>query len=137
MAIWTSPSKHLAAAGRGCRPPLSGCPLALPSRPPRGARGAQPCLLPQSSHRPPLPFPDLAVPLRALYLGRKQGNPLVVWPRPAGQGGGGRQAAPHRGSPAGLPSPHPGIINLRVKQLFVCPHSLSRAAFSLLLIYRL
>lgn len=48
-----------------------------------------------------------------------------------GRGWGRKRGAAHRGNPPGLLSLRSGIINLRVKQLFVCPLSLPWAAFFL------
>lgn len=162
MLIWRSPSKHLAAfsCSRRCllRACLRGWGRRLSALAPRGERPAARARSAVSSRRAAaghlcagLPCPDLLQagfvhppPGRraAVYLGRKHGELGGCFCSRRGRGRGGSQArgggvgaAAHHGSPPGLCSLHSGIINLRVKQLFVCPLSLPWAAFSLLLIH--
>lgn len=104
--------------------------LRSPSK--RLAVAAEPGLLPQGTPRAPVPGSAFPHPLRALTY--RADARIVFGDRTRGTTGQEKGGAPHP-QPAWPPSLHPGIINPRVRQLFVCLRSLSRAAFSLLLIH--
>lgn len=117
--------RRAAAAGiapsfqRGQRPPpRAGSPACS-----RRATSARVC--------PSRPAPSsICQPLARQFIwGENKGSWRSCLCGRQGRGWGRKRAAAHRGNPPGLLSLHSGIINLRVKQLFVCPLSLPWAAF--------